>query len=806
MTMIGSRLNLPLLTRSLACTLVYLFLLCGLLGAGVARSQQLANPGGVTPTPPQLVADMLMRQAMQVLSEGGNSSTGGPRPDQIVRAEVLVELALEITPDVAEFWELRAELAAQAGDEVTRQKAWRRYSQLRPGEDAVRLDLILSELVEIETLDGRLALLENRLAELQPPQMTEALRSRLASSAASLAQELGNEATYLRHLRTAVRSDPANAEAAWMTYQLAVDRDAPPRSRGAAAMNVVRARPLDSAARLLLAEALAHVGVHDRAIEQFKIASQLPRDAPLEPSSLAVWSRCLIASGRTREAGELLDQIESYYSQLSDDAIPSGNPAGETGSSDQAEAALAEAGEMPTEFMLHRRVLLGEGEAGDKVLEQVLQQLQPRIDAGDSDAALDAAWLIAVFGGDTNQVTQLLRDQDQNDPRYQRASGFVFLQEGSTQWARNSFEAISNQDSVAAYGLALLQGRDEAGRARFLRDVNHRFPGSFGALLAARELQSMGREVLPGPDGTAIVSAMNRLPSTLWRYETERNPWVMVRARFEEPRSAFLRPITVQLSLSNSLDIPLPIDPEAGVDRRVMGSFAAYSGGRPMSQLPAMMMNLPHRLTLGPREQISIDARLDRSLFGLYLVKAAPSTLSYNTTFTFAPRFIANRGVVTGPLGSIDTVRSLQAFVPDYQPEQLQRWSERAGQSQGFEKFFALAMLSRVGENLTQIAGDRSISRDAVAAVNEAFEAGDTLTRGWVMSMLPPQTRMRSEFQTALDLAQRSEQPLVRIMFLMNQAGEAEAPAIAAAIRDGSPVVQRFAQALKDALSQPSIE
>ena len=754
---------------------VCLLLSLGVVGVCGVGAQQVVSPS-------ELVSDMLARQAMRALAEGADAATRQPHADQRVRAETLLGFALELTPDDAALWALRAELAQQVGDESTRQEALRRYAELRPDEDAIRLELILSELAGVETLDGRLTLLEQRLEELRPPAMTEPLRSRLSSAAAALALELGDDSAYLRHLKTAVTSDSANAEAAAMTYELAVRRDAPARSLAAAAINVVRARPVDSDTRLLLARRLADVGVYDRAVEQFEVALQLPRDEAVDPADLAVWSRCLIATGRSAAAADLLDQIETYYRQQGGDGGP-GQP-------------------MPLELLLHRRALQGDTEAGRATMQRLRSSLQPGIDAGDPDAILNAAWVEAVFGGDTQEVSELLQGQEQSDPRYRRASGFVFLREGSDDWARSTFEAIAQDDDVAAYGLALLQGRDEAGRARFLRDVNQQHPGSFGSLLASRQLQEMGRDVLPGAEGSAVVASMNRLPSTLWRLEMSRNPWVMVRTRFENARSEFLQPIVAELSVSNALDIPLPMDPESGVDGTVLASIAAYSGGRLVGQMPPALLSLPRRLTLAPRERLAGEARLDRSLFGLFLVRNAPGTLNYNVSFAFSPRFLAEGGVTTGPLGGLDTVRSLQAVVPAYGEENLRQWSTQATEGSGAGQMFALAMLTRAGENLARDGVDRGVSRSAIAAVNTAFEAGDPLLRSWILQLLPAQTRARSEFQPLLDLARRSDDPLVSISLLLSQATEASHADLATAIRDGGPRVKRFAQALSEGLKR----
>ncbi|MEM1109570.1 MAG: hypothetical protein AAGH99_12865 [Planctomycetota bacterium] len=733
----------------------------------------------------QIVADTLLRAAMLSLNDN-RGEEGVERDDQAVRAQVLLDLALGLDPNDDQLWTMRARMAQQAGDGPGEIAALRRVVELKPELDAHRLRLVLSELAELETLDGRLAVLEEKIREAEQASLSKAYLSRLASAAASIAQEIGNKPDFLRHLKTAVRSDNANGEAAMLTYQLAVDREAKPLSVGAAAINVVRARPLDSDARLLLADALYRLGAYERAVEQFNVAAKLPRATPLPPSIWPAWTSSLIASGQKSEAKKFIGLVEKDIADRSE--------------AEGVEVAL------PLELELRRRIIEGDNEIGQAALASVFEQLNGKAKAGDPEATLELAWIIAVFGEDTEAVTALLEGQDRNDPRYIRATGFIYLREGAERWARQAFEPIAENDSVAAYGLAVLQGRDQAGQARFLRSVVHDMPASFGGLLAAEKLISLGRDVMPGPNGQAILDAMNRLPITLWRVDLERNPWVSTRARFVSSRSDFLEPIEAQLFLQNGLDIPLPIDPIVGVGNQAFATVSAFSGGQPVGVLPPIVIDGGGRLSLKPRERLPIDVRLDRSVLGTLLATGDRGTLTYNTTFTSDPRILPNGAVVPGMLGSVDSVRSLQSFVPLLTAENLNQWSELAdGSGTSRDRFVALNRLARLGDFLSDTEQiDRELSRKCIEVLTSAFERGDPVDQAWVLFMLnlDPQ-KSRSEFQPILDQGQRSESDLVRIVYLMRHVEDPEDIALTTAIRDGSPTVQRFASALRDFLSLP---
>ncbi len=751
------------------------------LPAGAA----FAQPAAPTPvTQESLLSDMWVRLALEALADSGSESD--VRADQLTRAEILLDMALELTPEDADLLALRINLARRVGDAAALSNLMRRYLELRPSDDAVQYELVMLELSEVETLDGRLALLEDQLrAAEHEPGFSEALRSRLASAAAVAAHEIGHTPQFLRHLTTAVRSDASNGQAAALTYQLAVDRQATPLQRGTAAANLVRARPQDSDARLIMADALASLGVFDRAVRQFEVAAKLPRTQPIPATALAAWVRSLIASGELDQAEQLIVQVEQAF-------------AGQ-----QAQGQPAEP--LPMEFELLRRVMAGEGEAGTAAYERAVATLQGRLDAGDADAALELAWVKALFGPDTEQATQLLQGRDQADVRYQRAIGFVHLREGADRWARQAFESIADADPISAYGLAQLRGRDEAGQARYLREVVQQFPGSFGGLLAARQLHEMRRVLETGPEGRALTQLMDRMPSGLWRFDADRNPWVNLRVEFAHMRTGFLEPIVVRLRLRNMLNMPLALDNQTGLGTTAFVSIAAYAAGRPIGDVPPVVLDLGRRLALAANETLVIETRLDRSLFGLLLAGGAVPSLTYNATVLLDPQYAPNGAVVTGLLGAIENVRSVQAFVPSPSPETLERWVAELESGEALTRFTAMARLAQGGAKLVPPTVEASLARRCINGLIAGYEAGGPIDKAWIMLHLDGgENASRSEFRAILEQAQRSDDPAVRIAYLLGQVRLADDTALASAIRDGVPRVRRFAEAHREHLAQPA--
>jgi tetratricopeptide (TPR) repeat protein len=752
--------------------------LCSRTAAALAAASLLTL--SAVGEPAQMLSDMLLRVAAE--REGGGAA---PQAADLTQMQVLLDLAAELTPDEPEVLRQRVRVARARGDQAGLIEALDRYLELEPEHDAFRYERIMTELADFETLDGRLALLENELAKQGQPGYTAALRSRLASSAAKLAQELGDQERFIRNLKTAVRADVSNGDAAALTYGLALERAARPRQMAAAAINLVRARPVDSEARLLLADALTRVGLYERAAEQFAVAARLPRNTPIAEDYFLAWSSSLIGAGQIGEARDMLEQVERFYAEPADEGL---SPR-----------------EVPIELLLHRRILEGSTDTGRAAYARIEERLRAAVEAGNLEAGLELAWIRAVFAPDTEGITPLLQNQDNADPRYLRTTGFLFMRDGQTEWARSAFESIAEVDGISAYGLALLQGRDEVGRARFLREVVHAFPGDLGGLLAASELQQMQRPVSPGPDGRAIADAMDRLPATLWRVDTDRNPWISVRAQMPTTRTSYLEPIVAELTVTNALDLPMAVDPAAGMDDAAVVTVTAFVGGRTVGQMPPVFADLGRYLTMQPKQRRTFPVRLDLSRFGLVLAMQAGQTLTYNSTFVLGPRFLPNGGMALGPLGAIDTVRAAQAFLPAVSEQNVPQWTADAAGS-GTQQLTALALLARSAELFSGDTLDRTTSLAAVRAVVEAYENGDRVTRAWVLLLLNGEDGRRSPFQPIFDAAAASNEPLVRIAYLAGQVSDADHPALAEAIENGPPPVRRFAEAWRQTLSRPAPE
>ncbi|MEM1097840.1 MAG: hypothetical protein AAGH92_03515, partial [Planctomycetota bacterium] len=264
---------------------------------------QLNNPRGVEAA----LADTFTRRAMQMAT-----ASDPPRPDGLNAAALLLERAAALTPRDAERHRLRAEVAELAGDAETRSAALAAYLRLEPRDDAAMLELLLTRVQGTQTLDGRLAAIENVLnARNAESRLSAPLRSRLAWLAAEAAQELGDTNRFVRWLRESASLDPAFAPAARATYALLAERGHGAKALGAAAKNWIEASPVNPAARLALADVLFGEAAYLDAAQQYANAARLSTSAPLPWPAYRAWALSLGASGDTDIALGLLTQLEN---------------------------------------------------------------------------------------------------------------------------------------------------------------------------------------------------------------------------------------------------------------------------------------------------------------------------------------------------------------------------------------------------------------------------------------------------------------------------------------------------------------
>ncbi len=457
--------------------------------ASLAQAQEQESAGNVN----ALMADQLIRLAGSVL--GGDPAAVSV--DRIIRAGLLVDLAIGANPADAEAWQFRKRLATLAGDDEAAMDALGRYCQLRPDDDAAQYDLIMAMVQKHQTLEARTAAVEHAFETQGASGLSDAVQSRLASYLAQAAREAGDDQRFGKWLKAAVQLDRSNRQAARLIYDLAVLRGASDFAVGQTLLQMITADPLDDMARHMLADLLANSGNYEAAERQYRIASTFGIKEGGD-QFLTNWVLSLAAIGRSSEMLEMLGTL-GY------------------------EAGQADAKAMPLDIQILRLAVLHQDnrtEEADATFKQVRDYFQQRVDMGDVDAALELAWWTAMFGPRVSpgfeKAVSSYANANPGKPLIQRTLGWVYYRTGRIEEAANVLHLLAETDPWAVYGLAkcaAAQGSELY--SGYLQKVIRMDGTHPAAMLAARELTASGMTPDISPTSTALVNAMGKLPANV---------------------------------------------------------------------------------------------------------------------------------------------------------------------------------------------------------------------------------------------------------------------------------------------------
>lgn len=752
----------------------------------------LAMPGALRAQQSEVEAPPAQRETLahqiEALAWMALDSQGTPRSDQLDRAQVLLDLATSLWPGEPDRWLLQAELAGVMQNAQARAEALQNYLRLIPSDDATQLDLIMLKLDEFPTLDERLTRVETILRSGSGQRLTPALRSRLASYAAVATQELGKPDRYKSWLGEAVRLDPTNAQAAEQLYRLAVENKADSGRIGSAAANLVVAAPASPTARINLAEILLKQAAYGPSASQYEAARQLA----VEPLPREVFGGMVIAMGAGGDAAGALDLLRALEAPI-DTSEQGMTAAPATPSADQPV--------LPPNLELVRLVLLsdsGRTEAASQSLARIERSILAQEPTPRAWAELA---LSASVAGLRLEETPTWLDRAGEEDSAAVARGWVALQRGDEAAARRILTPVAKQRGLAALGVALLE-QDPTAKALALNQVIHAWPTDVAAVLASRKLWSLGKPVEPKPAGRVIASYMENFPGHLWKPALRVSPWIGMKIETSGGRFGYLEPIPVTLSLRNSAQMPIALESGQAAPTQVVLQVVPGLQGRAIAALPLRVLDMQRRLRLEPGESVEVRTRLDSAALAIMTGETPVQTLSVDATAILGPRALPSGGVTPAPVGALTWLNAVEIRGASVTPESVAAQIESARSGSGVARLRALAWLGQVVEKMPEDTVDAEELRRQIAdVVNELYPQLNTVEQAWAVRFAGRPEQGESRFTRVLDLAARSDDPLVRITYLATHVAESESPQINAALRHANPQIRRFAEALKIGLA-----
>ena len=740
------------------------------------------------------ISDDFLRSALSFVAFSDVIET----EDSLILAGTLLDTAVQLNPDNAQAWSLRAELAERAGDQEAYEKALVGYLDTGVDDDRARFNLIKFRLAKNNTLDGQLREVEKLLNSEAGRALSGPLRSQLATFAYSVASELLEERARRKWVVEAARADPTNVQAAQTMLELVTELGGDDVRRGTATVNVIRAAPVQPAPRIALASLLAEHGAFDRAAQQYQVVSTRLSQEPLPLPAYTNWAHCLAMSGQDELLLQLLNEFEAALNPVptGPDAPPAdedepANPAGKI--------------ELPLGLAIIRLAVLLDSEDADRaqvVFDQIARQLQtnPEDEADDDEATQtrkNLSMVAAVFGPDLDQAEQIIKDNG-SEPV---ALGWVALRRGDTEKARGLLAPHTETEPLAACGMALVTGQDNAGKARLLQDfIEAESASSLAALVAGRSMLQVQTPPQPSTTGKALLALMAKHPESFWLVDVERTPWVDVRLRIRPQRIKPLQPIKAELTLWNTSRFPLAISEDGPINQNAIVTISASNAGRLLPPISPIVIDLGQRFSLKAGERLIMDIRLDYHQFGSMRAENPGASFAFDTRLIVNPAITRSGSWLPIGVGGVSEVRDCLAQARPNTEQAVDDWLTKLVSQSPSEKLYASQRLANLSREF-QPELVNAVVRKTTGPLMDTYDQGSEAEKAWIIANAVDLAQENTTYPGLRQRAVQSDSKLVWLALLISHTAEpteAEREILLAAIgRQDLPEVASFAERQK---------
>jgi len=752
----------------------------------------------------RLLADQFVRAAVSALAISQFEETNHPQK----LAATLLDQSLELNSQNAEVWKFRAELARDMGNSEVWEQTLVGYLRTGVEDDQARYDLVTLRLAKHNTLDEQYRALDELLTSEAGRRLSNPLQSKLASFAASLAQELVEPANQARWVVHAVRLDPANAEAAEMLLALVLERGGDTLRQGTAMVTLIQADPLDPWNRLEIAGLLASEGAFTRSAQQFSVADRSISRSPvvlgettlrelMPMSAYRTWSMCLATLGEDVVALQIISGVEEYL-----EAYHTGLAAAQSAGYDVSQAPQMPE-QLPGELELVRLAVLDSPSDTDAAAE-AFQRLEQLVgESEDQTLKTKLALVAAVFGPDLDHARELVQALPEDAEQRAVGLGWIALRGEDQTTARELLTPLEPTSALAACGLARISLGDDANRSRLLQQVITRAPASLASLAAGRMLVKDGRDVLPTRTGSALTDLMRKYPETLWQMDLDRSPWVNVRVVIEPARLGPLDDINARITIWNTLRMPISIGEEGVIKPRALVFIQPKVGGQAIMPMPPQVIDLTQKITLAPGERLVIETRLDYHAFGMLRQLNSNRLISFDARVVVNPLMGANGSFHPSDTGGDSTMRDCLIEGLPANEQRIEQWIADLDSNTLSTRLGAIARLAGLSRKSQLDVITRTLEQELQSVMSERFPDMAEVYQAWTIMHLIEADDSTATYHNLAALVQQSDSDLVWLAYLTKQVTDPESELLVEAIsRQDMPVVSAFAQDHRRALRQ----
>lgn len=786
-----------------------------------------SNENAPDQTPRSLLGDQLIIMSFEQV--GGMAL---PSESQFTASRMLLEQASQLLPDDANLWMMKAELARASGDMVAWAEAVKTYLRIEPEHDAVLYELLMYQASQQQTVADRVRQVERILTNAPRGSLSPALQSRLAIYLATAAREQDDRAMMLHWLRQAVKLDETNATAAGMMYDLLVEHGSSRENLDQALIRWLAAAPADPAVRLMVADRCFATGLYRRAAQQFDMAAQLSQgDVP--PEVFQPWVTSLIASGQTRDALRLTYSLEASIMQ----SMPQPDIADAWPGDDTAQQAELD---MPLSILMLRQIVAATDERVDSPSRNWERLVATdRKQAGENPTMLqeELSWFAAMYAPQIQQARELIEISDESKTSGQLGRLYLAIREGNRDEAMKWLGALKDSQVPAAELAVAMLVEDRDDRLRTLQKVASDNGGTLVGALAANMLQERGEVPSSTLDGAKLESQIRNLSRRMWFTDLEQEPWVILHVTVNRGRYNYLEPIVCEIRVNNNARAPLAIGSSRAIPDNGVLVVNASVNGRDVGRIPPIFFSTFTKLRLEPDDSLKTYVRLDRTMVGLMLSDNPALNFNLRVISVLAPKVLPSMAIVPMPTGMARRIHSVFRIGLNPTPALLNQWRTAASNRlDSVERFKSIARLCQLNplplgdqepketrpqsvRDLLVVesdnAGQQKVRRrltEEERVVREAELRGmesvatmyadmDRLEQAWVVRFINRAEPGRAApFEAIFESAAKSEEPLVRMTYLVTHAKTPDDPSLAAAMQSSNQTLKTFATALKQVI------
>jgi len=222
--------------------------------------------------------------------------------------------------------------------------------------------------------------------------------------------------------------------------------------------------------------------------------------------------------------------------------------------------------------------------------------------------------------------------------------------------------------------------------------------------------------------------------------------------------------------------------------------------GKPLPPVDLAIADVGRRLTLRPGQAVTVNTRLSRSTLAALIDQHAYEPLSFGTTAIVGPIALPSGALVAGPLGGADRAAVNQVWGVPATDQNIDRWMEDLDGDDPDDRYRAAALLAKAGSPVPGAAADDEALQRIGEALNQHFRDWDARQRALMLLFLPRIADDTHPVRPSLDIAKRSDDPIVRVAYLVSQVRDPDDPAISAGLRHEDRTIRDFASAYQSLL------